>query len=303
MTERVTVIVNPASGRGRGAKTAEHIHRAFADVGVADIRFTTAIGQERALAEQALREGATTLVACGGDGTWGNVANAIVGAGSRCRLAIVAAGTGNDFAKTLNIPASDIDRMARLAVEGPDLMVDVGRVEDKYFLNIAGFGFDIAVLEDIEQIWWLKGVLLYKYAALKQLFSYPGLAVDIGSPAGQRGSRAHLMVIIANAKFFGGTFTIAPAADLTDGKLDAIAILDASPLQRAKLFGAVGKGTHIGHPSVIAEQAATFTLRFPAPPAYETDGEYNRAKSAVLNVASVPRALRLVVPGPGPARA
>ncbi len=303
MSERVTVIVNPASGRGRGARTAEHIHRAFADVGVTDIRFTTAIGHERELAAQALREGATTLVACGGDGTWGNVANAIVAARSSCRLAVVAAGIGNDFAKTLDIPATDIERMAHLAVSGPDLLIDVGRIEDKYFLNIAGFGFDIAVLEDIENIWWLKGVLLYKFAALKQLFTYRGLAIDIASPAAQRGSKPHLMVIVANAKFFGGTFTIAPSADLTDGKLDTIAILDAAPFARAQLFGAVGKGMHIGHPSVIAEQAERFTFAFRDPPAYETDGEYNRAKSNVVEVSCVPRALRLVVHAPRAARA
>jgi diacylglycerol kinase (ATP) len=296
MSGRVAVIVNPASGRGRGARTAERIHRAFADVGVTDIRFTTAPGQERELAAQALRDGATTIVACGGDGTWSNAANAIVAAKSSCRLAIVAAGTGNDFAKSLKIPATDIEQMARLAVDGPDTPIDVGRIEDRYFLNITGFGFDIAVLEDIESIRWLRGYLLYKYSALKQLLSYKGLMVDIASPAKSRGMKQHLMVIVANARYFGGTFVIAPNADLADGKLDLIAIHDASPIQRANLFGAVGKGTHMTHASVDAEQSSTFTLRFAEPPAYETDGEYNRAKSSVLEITTVPRALRLVVP-------
>ena len=299
MSERVTVIVNPASGRGRGARTAEDIHRAFADVGVTDIRFTTSIGQERDLAAQAIKEGATTLVACGGDGTWGNVANAIVAMKSDCRLAVVAAGTGNDFAKTLGIPARDFHRMAKLAVSGPDTRIDVGRIEDKFFINIAGFGFDIAVLEGIEQVRWLKGQFLYKYVALKSLFGYEGLTVDIASAAAGRGTRKHLMVIIANARHFGGTFVIAPNASMTDGKLDAIAILDASPMQRMKLFDAVGKGKHIGHPSVVAEQSTKFTLTFPEAPAYETDGEYNRARSNVIEIACVPKALRLVVPEHG----
>jgi len=299
MSGRVTVIVNPASGRGRGGRMAERIHHAFADLGVADVRFTTAIGQEREVAAQAMRDGATTLVACGGDGTWGNVANAIVAAGSDCRLAIIAAGTGNDFAKSLGIPAGDVEAMARLAVHGPDRRVDVGRVEDKYFINIAGFGFDIAVIEDAERIRWLQGQSLYKYAALKQLFTYKGLRMDLSSPGNARGPRRYMMVVIANAKYFGGTFVIAPQADLSDGKLDAVAILDASPLQRAKLFGAVGKGTHLGHPSVIFEQAGRFTLTFDEPPAYETDGEYNRARSKVVEIACVPGALRVVVPEAG----
>ncbi|HUO52517.1 MAG TPA: diacylglycerol kinase family protein [Gemmatimonadaceae bacterium] len=303
MTPRVTVIVNPASGRGRGARMAEHIHRAFADLGVDDIRFTTAIGQERDLAAQALRDGATTLVACGGDGTWGNVANAIVAAGSDCRLAVVGTGTGNDFAKSLGLPAGDIDAMARLAVRGPDRRVDAGRVEDKYFINIAGFGFDIAVIEDAERIRWLKGESLYQFAALKQLFTYRGLPAAIARPGAPGERRRYMMIVIANARNFGGKFVIAPQADLADGKLDAIAILDASPLQRARLFGAVGKGTHIGHPSVVATASARYTLTFDEPPAFETDGEYNRARSNVVEVACVPGALRVVVPERSPAGA
>jgi diacylglycerol kinase family enzyme len=54
---------------------------------------------------------------------------------------------------------------------------------------------------------------------------------------------------------------------------------------------------------VDAEQSASFTLRFTEAPAYETDGEYNRAKSAVLEITTVPRALRLVVPPKGNAPA
>jgi diacylglycerol kinase (ATP) len=109
-----------------------------------------------------------------------------------------------------------------------------------------------------------------------------------------------MMLIIANAKHFGGAFHIAPDASLTDGHLDAIAIRDASPLARLRLFGSVIRGTHLAHPDVNAEQARSFTLRFEAPPAYETDGEYRRASSASLEVACVPGALRVVVGAEGP---
>lgn len=296
MSERVAVILNPASGRGRGARAAEAIRQAFAAVGVTDVRPTQSRGDEAHLATAALQDGATTIVACGGDGTWSNVANAILRAGANCRLALVATGTGNDFAKTVGAPAGDFPATARLAVEGPDRRVDVGRVEDRYFLNVSGFGFDIAVLEDIETIGWLKGDLLYLYSAVRQLFGYGGVEIDIMGERGARGRRPHLMVIIANAKNFGGIFRIAPDADVADGRLDAIAILDASPLQRMKLLGAVPKGKHLGNPNVIAEQGSRFTLTFDAPPAYETDGEYVRASSRVLDVRCIPAALRVVTP-------
>src|SRR5262245_19566821 len=103
----VRVIVNPMSGRGRGGTMLPAIREAFAGVGVTGIEVTSAAGEEHALAERALADGATTLVAVGGDGTWSNVANAILDAGASsadCRLALLASGTGNDFAKTLGAP-------------------------------------------------------------------------------------------------------------------------------------------------------------------------------------------------------
>lgn len=296
MSAPVTVIVNPAAGRGRGSRSLPDIQQAFAQVGVTDLRLTQVAGDEKRIAMRALQEGAMTIVACGGDGTWSNVANAILCAGSSCRLALIASGTGNDFAKTVGAPATDFAATAQLVANGADQLVDVGRIEGKYFLNVAGFGFDIAVLEDVETIRWLKGDLLYLYSAVRQLIGYGGIPIDIATPTRRRGMKTHLMVIIANARNFGGMFKIAPAAEVTDGRLDAIAILDASPLQRLKLLAAVPNGRHIGNPNVIVEQSESFTLTFSEAPAYETDGEYNRALSATLEVTCIPRALRVVTP-------
>lgn len=296
---RVCVIVNPAAGKGRGAKAEAAVRRAFAAVGVTDVRATAAPGDERALAHRAIADGAQTLVAVGGDGTWGNVANAIIASGADVRLALCAAGTGNDFAKSVGTPARDYVATARLAVDGPDAPVDVGRVEDTYFLNVTGFGFDTAVIEDSATVTWLRGDLVYPYSALRQLFGYGGLPIGVSSAAGQRDTEPHLMLIIANGRNFGGAFRIAPDASLTDGRLDAVAFGVAPPLRRLRLFGAATRGTHLGFPEVRTEQAAGFTLAFDAPPAYETDGEYHRARSAMLEVRCVPRALRVVTPTAG----
>jgi diacylglycerol kinase (ATP) len=104
------------------------------------------------------------------------------------------------------------------------------------------------------------------------------------------------MLIVANGRHFGGAFRIAPGASVADGRLDAVAIRDARALGRVRLFAAAARGTHPGHPEVTVEQAGAFRLTFDAPPAYETDGEYNRARSAALEVRCVPSALRVVTP-------
>ncbi|MEO6208882.1 MAG: diacylglycerol kinase family protein [Gemmatimonadaceae bacterium] len=296
MTDRVTVIVNPASGRGRGSRLLPDIRKTFASVGVTDIRLTQRPGDEKRLAALALHDGATTIVACGGDGTWSNAANAILSSGSDCRLALLATGTGNDFAKTVGAPARDLAATAKLAVEGPDMRCDVGRIEDRYFLNVAGFGFDIAVLDDLENIPLITGDLLYLTAALRQLFKFSGMPIDIATAAVARGPRAHLMLIIANGRNFGGMFEIAPDARINDGKLDAISILDASPFTRIAMLAAAPSGKHVRNPLVLSEQACVFTLKFDAPPAYETDGEYNTAKSSTIEISCIPAALRVATP-------
>jgi diacylglycerol kinase (ATP) len=296
MSHGVTVIVNPAAGKGRGSRTLGQVRSAFATVGVSDIRTTSSAGEEARLATLAIQDGCTTIVAVGGDGTWSNVADAILASGAPVRLAVIAAGTGNDFAKNVGAPATDITATARLAVDGPDTPVDVGRVDGRYFINVSGFGFNIAVLEDVANVTWPRGDLLYLYGAVRQLFRYRGLDVDVASAAARRGATRHLMLMVANGARFGGIFQIAPGARLTDGQLDAVAFLDAPPLRRMRLLGAVTRGSHIGVPGVVTERSPAFTLTFREPPAYETDGEYRRATSTTLEIRCVPQALRVVTP-------
>jgi diacylglycerol kinase family enzyme len=104
------------------------------------------------------------------------------------------------------------------------------------------------------------------------------------------------MLIIANGRNFGGRFQSAPDARINDGLLDAISILDAPPLTRISMLASAPSGKHVRNPLVLSEQASAFTLEFASPPAYETDGEYNQAKSSTLEVSCIPGALRVATP-------
>jgi diacylglycerol kinase (ATP) len=229
-------------------------------------------------------------VAVGGDGTWSNVADAILHSGTDCRLALVAAGTGNDFAKSVVVPARDYAAMARLAVDGPDRRVDVGRVENRHFLNCVGFGFDVAVLESAMNVRWLKGSLVYAYAALGQLLRYRGIELAAGDDAA---AARRLLFVIANGMWFGGAFQIAPHASCDDGLLDAVAVADSSPFGRVQLFAGALRGSHVRLPAVQMRQARIFSLTFPTPPAYEVDGEYRIAAHTTLDIECLPTALRI----------
>jgi len=270
------------------------IHSAFAARGVTDVITTSERRGERELATEAIARGFTTIVCVGGDGTTANVANAILYSGSDTRLGVVPAGTGNDFARTLGTDGESLGIVARKSIDSASSRVDVGRVEDTFFLNSCGFGFDVAVLQGLGDVRWLKGNAVYLYAALTQLLRFRGLHVTVESTAVTRKRALHMMVLIANGPWFGGGLPIAPTASVTDGELDAVAVHDVRAIRRLRLLAAVARGKHWAYPEVHIERAAGFSMRFDTVPFYETDGEVHEATSTNLTVRCIPGALKVV---------
>ena len=297
MDDPVYVVFNPHSGKGRGAQFVAPVLEALAPAKRLEHGLTQGPGDEARLAEDAIRRGFRRIVAVGGDGTWGNVGNAILRTGVPAALGLVPGGTGCDLAKTLGIPPRDVGACCRIVLDGATRTIDVGRVEDKHFLNIAGFGYDVAVLEDSWSVAYLEGGALYLYCALRQLASYRGFSLEGEVDGRPLGKRDMLMVIVANARIFGGGFRVAPHADLEDGKLEAVAFGNMGFSGRVSALVRLLRGTHLRHPRVTAVSASRLVYRFPAPPAYETDGEWNQARSAEVVVEAVPKALRVLVPG------
>jgi diacylglycerol kinase (ATP) len=294
----IFVVVNPASGKGRGARLLEPVlstlARATGGARVAHAVSSRA-GDEVNIAQQALAEGYRRLVAVGGDGTWSNVGNAILRSGREAALGLVAGGTGCDLAKSLAIPAQDVAAASDVVAAGRTRAIDVGTVEARHFLNVVGFGFDIAVIEDSWRVRYLRGAPLYLYCAVRQLYLFPGFTVEMAVDGQPPRDADMLMLVIANARVFGGGFHIAPDADLSDGALDAV-VFDNMPMRRRlPILLSLLRGRHRAAPEVKTSRAASFRLRFPGPPAYETDGEWNRAASSDLTIGTRPSALRVLV--------
>jgi diacylglycerol kinase (ATP) len=294
----VYVVFNPMSGRGRGAQFISPLLQALAGAPGLEHGLTREPGDEARLTAEALGRGFRRIVAVGGDGTWSNVGNAILRSGIPARLGLVPGGTGCDLAKSLGIPARDLSACARIIQGGHTRAIDVGRIEDKYFLNIAGFGYDVAVIEDSWSVGYLEGASLYLYCAIRQLGSFKGFLVDVEADGKPLGRLDLLMLILANARVFGGGFQIAPLADLADGRLDAMAFANMGFWARARVMQRLLAGTHQSDPHLTSTLARSFRLRFDEPPTYETDGEWNRAKSAEVHVETVQKALEVLVPGP-----
>ncbi len=295
MDEPIFVVFNPRSGKGRGAQFVTPVLQGLAPARV-EHALTQGPGDEGRLAGEAIARGFRTIVAVGGDGTWSNVGNALLRTGAPVKLGLVPGGTGCDLAKSLGIPPRDPQACCRIVLGARTRAIDVGRIEDKHFLNIAGFGYDVAVLEDSWSVGYLEGSALYLFCALRQLHSYRGVELTAEADGRALGRQEMLMVIVANARVFGGGFQVAPQASLDDGLLDAVSFANMGFGARVGALVRLLRGTHTRHPQVSCLTARRLVYRFPRPPAYETDGEWNQANGTELVVENVPRALDVLVP-------
>lgn len=291
------MIVNPEAGRGRGRHLVEQVCYAFEGSARFKLRETRFQGDEEAIARTEIADGCEIILAVGGDGTCTRVANAIINSGSTCRLAVVPAGTGNDFAKMLGVSRFTALQIAEVIAADAAMRIDVGFANGCYFLNSCGFGFDASVLEASKRVRFLKGNAVYIYSALTKLFSYRGTEVSADGVSGVKNAPM-LMITVSNGRFLGGAFEIAPHASVLDGKLDVCFFSDSNVAERVALFVGAMRGTHIGMPSVSAASVQHLALTFTTSPLMEMDGELRVARSRTVELTCVPSALS-VVAAPG----
>jgi diacylglycerol kinase (ATP) len=297
MTASTFLLANPASGSGRGARALPAATRALQAIGDVVIESTAASGDEARLVARALDAGHDTIAVLGGDGTWSKAARALVTLGGDARLALLAAGTGNDLARSVGAPARDYVAMARLIASGGARRIDAARVDEHVYVNIAGFGFDAAVLDAMRHVRWLRGAPSYAVAAVRELFGYRGFEARValdGTSVDDGAAHRWLGLFLANGAHFGGGFRIAPDAALDDGLLDVVTLDEASAWRRVRLLAAATRGAHVALPEVRTRRARVVTLGFTVPPLYEADGELHRAGAAEVHVRTIPGALRIV---------
>jgi len=263
------VIVNPTSGGGAGMRMPEHVRTAF--VGRAhDVHLTEGPGHAEELAFAAANDGASRIVAVGGDGTVHEVANGLLRALEQdnalsAALGIVPVGTGNDFVKML--PGTNRRRDAlETVLDGTVRRVDVGFARwdggTEYFVNAAGMGIDVEVVRLLGSHRGTRGALDYVVALLRALRRYRPIPLSIRAET-HESSRRIMIAAVGNGRCVGGTFRICPAAEVDDGLFDVCAV-SALPIGASLLTAArILRGTHVGARGVESFRARTVELTVP----------------------------------------
>lgn len=227
----LAIIINPISGGaggGAGASRAELARAVVARRKIdAAIHITERPNHARELAHAAKASGAERVIAWGGDGTINEVASVL--AFSHVAMGIVPAGSGNGLARELGLPF-DAGRALERALGGPPRAIDVGEIEQRLFVNVAGIGLDAHVAARFNAADNLRrGPRAYVAMTAAALLRYRATTYDIITAEG-RTTKTALMIVLANGTEFGNRILIARGARVDDGLLDIVVVEERSRL-------------------------------------------------------------------------
>ena len=292
MRTRVGLLVNPTAGQGRGARAGAEIATRLAGSGrqVIELSDRTA-DAARARAARSIASGLDVLVVVGGDGM------AHLGAGTDTALAVVAAGSGNDVARTLGVPVHEVDASVAMIAAGHTRRIDLGRQlgpdgTARWFAGVLCAGFDALVNERANRWSWPRGRMRYNLAIARELPVFRPIPYTLHLD-GVRQETEAMLVAVANGSSYGGGMRICPDASMDDGLLDVFVVGRMAVPTLVRLFPRVYRGTHVDHPAVRIVRARRVAIEADGIVTY-ADGE--RFGPLPLEVAAVPGALRVVVP-------
>lgn len=294
-------VFNPAANKGRAQSLLKWLERALIDSREESvIQLTSKRGDAIAFAEAAKAK-AEAVVACGGDGTVNEVAQALVG--SETRLAVLPLGSGNDFFKNLSATKRLDDALAA-TLNGKTRRIDVGKVSftsngqtrERYFLNSLGLGFTGAIAKEASAS-TLKGDLIYLDALRKVGKTYAATPMRIALNA-ESGATTYsepvFALTIGNGRIEGGKFNIAPDASVSDGFLN-LGLLFAFPKRELPIWvWRYLRGNQFRYEKARHHKITSATIELDAPLALHLDGEVFENVTGEIRVECAPSALYVV---------
>jgi len=286
---RLTLIFNPAAGRGRALR---HIREAVAELtrlgGDVETHASASPDDMTRAAAEASRDPKTErVVVCGGDGTLHLAVREFDL--SRGTLALLPLGSGDDFARVCGIPRN-LRSACELVIRGTPRQVDVATANGRRYLGVAGFGFDSEVAAFAQDVRFLRGSAVYLYAILRVLPRFKPHHVLID---GTREEQI-MFAAVGNSRQYGGGIRIVPDAKIDDGLLDLCLVLRSSRLQLLKTLPRAYAGTHVKTPFVETGRAPSFEFSSERPMAVYADGERLTETPVKFGLAS--KKLKIVAP-------
>jgi len=297
---RTHIVLNPYAGRWKGAKLYRKILQYAKAIRYLErFQLTTSPGEAIQIAKETLAE---LVVAAGGDGTVNEIVNGILQSGSEKILGVIPIGSGNDFAKMLNLKPFKIKMAIESLRRRNTVVSDVGLIEflrrdgtlgTRFFINGVGIGFDATVANESRKIKHLRGIPLYMLALFRTLAKYETPEMDV-KVDGKNISGKIFLIAIGNGISAGGGFLLTPDAKINDGIFDVCLVRDISILRILQVLPTVLKGKHTKYPEVTMMKAKEIEINSNSDLVLHADGEILGTDLRWIKVSIVPSAVEVI---------
>ena len=291
--KKLKFIYNPYSGDGTLKNKLDYLIERFQKAGYMVVPFRSSDINTLEKAFFDIHEEYEAICVSGGDGTLSSVINIMASRKLSLPVGIFPFGTANDFAVHLNIP-KDIEACCEIIEKGRIKKVDIGRVNDSYFLNVCSAGLltDVAYKTDTNMknalrklAYYMKGIEeIPRFTPFKMRLQYGNNVIEDN----------FLLFLILNGSSAGGFNRLAPYAKIDDGLMDVIAIKNANITNILALFLKILRGEHIGDPNLYHFQ--TDKLMIACDGSCETDIDGERGPSIPLDIEVKKHFLKVFVP-------
>ncbi len=294
------VILNPYSNRWKAEKRWPQAESALVEAGV---DFSLAVSEHRLhgveLAEKAVQDGFSPIIAAGGDGTVGDIVNGMARAKKSGHLGVIGImplGTANDLVCNLAMPL-DLTEAAQVIAGSKTRILDLCLAGEQFFINNSALGLEPYISSIQHKMTFLKGIPRYLVAAIKGIVQNPTWQAQIEWDGGSyEGSLS--LISVGNAPRTGGLFYMAPHADPADGKLTAVFVEKKSALALLALLpkAMTPEGKFVQADGVQEIDATRISVRLQPPSPAHSDGDLFPAEVESLEYKILPGMIDILVP-------
>ena len=265
------LVINPTSGSGKGSTVGISVSTFLTQ---RQIKHQIISGTSASSVSHNLAEFITNfpecsgVIAVGGDGLAHIVLQITTPA--QIPLAVIPAGTGNDFVRSLGWSLEDLDSYLEAILSTAPISIDLGLVNGQWFGAVLSTGFDSIVNERANTMSWPKGPMKYNAAIAIELPRFKPRHYDITLDDRSISTEA-MLIAVANGRSYGGGMLVCPDADISDSLFDVMVLHPVSKIEFLKVFPRVFKGTHVTHPAVEIVRSAN--VKISADAVAYSDGE------------------------------
>ncbi|MDL4841762.1 diacylglycerol kinase [Aquibacillus rhizosphaerae] len=272
--KRARIIYNPTSGRELFKKELPNVLERFEKAGYeTSVHATTATGDATEAARVAVEREFDVVVAAGGDGTINEVINGIAERDNRPKLGIIPVGTTNDFARAISIPRN-IHKAVDIILSDNIRALDIGRVNDQYFMNIAGGGKLTELSYEVpSKLKTVLGQLAYYLKGIEMLPSLRPTKVKIEYD-GEFFEDEIMLFLVANTNSVGGFEKLAPAASMEDGLFDLLILRKANLAEFVRIASLALRGAHLEDERIFYTRAKRIIVHTEEKMQLNVDGEF-----------------------------